>query len=237
MKVTVIGSGSMWTKFNSACYLINDNTMIDFPNGCSKYLYRVNINPSNIENILLTHFHGDHYFDLPFLILNKSKSNNKILNIFCSKDGKKKINKLGVLAFPNSIKSATKEINLKYNYTTNFMINNLKVTKIQVDHGRMKPAYAYIFKDKDKYIGFTGDSKLCSNIEVMAHKCNYLFCDVSFINGTNKHMGIDNIIYLANKYRECTFITSHMSDEVREELLKLNISNIEVPSDYKVYEI
>lgn len=114
MTVKIIGSGSIWTKFNSACYLINNNIMIDFPNGACKYLYNLGINPSNIENVLLTHFHGDHYFDLPFLILNKSKNNSTTLNIYCSKDGKKKITKLGILAFPNSFKIASKETNLKY---------------------------------------------------------------------------------------------------------------------------
>ncbi len=92
MKVQVIGSGSMWTKCNSASYLIDNDIMIDFPNGACKYLYRNNINPSNIDYILLTHFHGDHYFDIPFYILNKSKSDNKNINIFCSKEGRGKIN-------------------------------------------------------------------------------------------------------------------------------------------------
>lgn len=39
----------MWTKFNSACYLINDEIMIDFPNGACKYLYRLGINPINVN--------------------------------------------------------------------------------------------------------------------------------------------------------------------------------------------
>lgn len=39
----------MWTKFNSACYLINDEIMIDFPNGACKYLYRLGINPINVS--------------------------------------------------------------------------------------------------------------------------------------------------------------------------------------------
>ncbi len=77
MKVKVIGSGSMWTKYNSACYLVDEDIMVDFPNGACKYLYRQNIKPSSVSKILLTHFHGDHYFDIPFLILNKSKSDNK----------------------------------------------------------------------------------------------------------------------------------------------------------------
>ena len=39
----------MWTKFNSACYLINDEIMVDFPNGACKYLYRLGINPINVN--------------------------------------------------------------------------------------------------------------------------------------------------------------------------------------------
>ena len=88
MKIQVIGSGSMWTKYNSACYLIDDKIMVDFPNGACKYLYRLNIIPNTIDNIVLTHFHGDHYFDMPFYLLNKSKSENKNVNIYCSKEGK-----------------------------------------------------------------------------------------------------------------------------------------------------
>ena len=73
MKVQIIGSGSMWTKYNSACYLIDKDIMVDFPNGTCKYLYRQNIEPRTINYVLLTHFHGDHYFDMPFrfVLLNR----------------------------------------------------------------------------------------------------------------------------------------------------------------------
>ena len=102
----------MWNKYNSACYLIVD-IMIDFPNGACKYLYRLGIVPNKINNIVLTHFHGNHYFDIPFYLLGKSKSENKYVNIFCSKEGKSKINKIGNLAFPNSFKDSCDSLNLK----------------------------------------------------------------------------------------------------------------------------
>ena len=60
MKVKVIGSGSMWNKYNSASYLIDKKTMVDFPNGTCKNLFRFDINPNSIEDIVITHFHGDH---------------------------------------------------------------------------------------------------------------------------------------------------------------------------------
>ena len=237
MKIKIIGTGSIWTNLNSACYLIDDEIMIDFPNGACKYLYREKIIPSSINYILLTHFHGDHYFDIPFYILNKAKSDNKKCIIFCSKDGKSKIKRLGKLAFPNSFNNSLKEINIKYNYNYNFNINNYKVDKLLVEHGRMKPSFGYIFNDNNKYIGFTGDTCLCSNVELMAQKCCYLFCDCMLLIGNNKHQGINDLEYLSKKYPECIFVVSHLENETKEKLKTKKIKNIKILEDGSVIKI
>ena len=237
MKVKVIGSGSMWNKYNGACYLIDDDIMVDFPNGACKYLYRYNIEPNMIKHVLITHFHGDHYFDMPFYILNKARSINKDGVIYCSKDGKKKINKLGLMAFPNSFKAAFNSLNVRYNFNDKFNIENYMVYKILVDHGRMKPAYGYVFEKSNKIVGFTGDTCLCNSVEEMAKQCNYLFCDCMFEVGTNKHQGINDIKYLANKYSNCIFVVSHMENKTRDSLNNLNLKNLIVPEDGIVIEI
>lgn len=234
MKIQVIGSGSMWTKYNSACYLIDDKIMIDFPNGACKYLYRLNIIPNTIDNIVLTHFHGDHYFDMPFYLLNKSKSENKNVNIYCFKEGKSKINKIGNLAFPNSFKDARNSLNLKYNFNDDFVIEDYKAHRILVDHGRMKPAFGYIFSKDGICVGFTGDTSLCKGVEILSKKCNYLFCDCMLIKGNNKHQGIDNLEYLSKKYPNCTYVVSHLEDDTRKEIKKLKIKNIVVPDDAQI---
>lgn len=237
MKIQVIGTGSMWTKYNSACYLIDDKIMIDFPNGACKYLYRLDIIPNTINNIVLTHLHGDHYFDMPFYLLNKSKSENKDVNIFCSKEGKKKINKIGILAFPNSFKEACNSLNLKYCFNDDFIIEDYKVEKMLVEHGRMKPAFGYIFSKDNICVGFTGDTSLCESVEILSSKCRYLFCDCMFIKGNGKHQGIDNLGYLSKKYPNCTFVVSHLEDDTRKKLEKMKIKNIIVPDDAQIIEL
>lgn len=231
MKIKVIGSGSMWTKHNSACYLIDNDIMVDFPNGACKYLYKESIKPTDINNILLTHFHGDHYFDIPFYLLNKSKSDNKNTNIFCSKEGKRKIRKLNILAFPNSFHNVYKALKINFNFNNNFIINDYNVSKVLVNHGRMKPCYGYIFTKDNIKVGFTGDTTLCESVEEMAKNCNFLFCDCMRIDKNEKHMGIDSTIYLSNKYQKCTFVVSHLDDETRGKLMKMNINNVIVPED------
>ena len=50
-------------------------------------------------------------------------------------------------------------------------------------------------------------------------------------------MGINNIEYLSNKYQNCTFIVSHMDDDVRDELQKKKFKNVIVPNDGDIIEI
>ncbi len=231
MKIKVIGSGSMWTGYNSASYMIDDNILVDIPNGMCKNLFKLGINPRKIEHVLITHFHGDHYFDIPFYFLLKSRADNHNINIYCSKEGKRKNQKLLKLAFPNSTKEINEAIDLKYIYKETFKVNNYIVQKYLVDHGRMKPAFGYIFDTKKYKIGFTGDTTICKNVLYMASVCEYLFCDCMFIKGTSKHMGIDNIKYLSKEYPNCKFVVSHLEDDTRKELQKLKIENVIIPED------
>ena len=237
MKVKIIGSGSMWNAHNSASYMIDDDIIVDMPNGMCKYLFSLKINPMNINNVLITHFHGDHFFDMPFCLLLKARAKNRLVNIYCYKKGRKKIRKLSKLAFPLSMENVENSINLNYYHMNSFKVNNYSINRVLVEHGRFKPAYGYIFEKGGIKFGFTGDTSYCASVENMASECSYLFCDCMFIKGTNKHMGIDNLKELSQKYEHCKFIVSHMEDITREELKRTKIRNIIVPDDGDVIEI
>ena len=227
----------MWNAYNSASYMIDEDILVDVPNGMCKNLFRMNINPMMINNVLITHFHGDHYFDLPFYMLLKARANNRVINLYCYKKGKKKIEKLFKLAFPLSVDNVLNSINLSYNHDDVFTVNNYSVGRILVDHGRFKPAYGYIFEKDGKKFGFTGDTAYCESVNYMASVCSYLFCDCMFIKGTDKHMGIDDLKKLTEKYPKCKFIVNHMEDITRDELKKMKIKNVIVPNDGDIIEI
>lgn len=237
MNVKFIGTGAMWTKYNSASYLINDSIILDIPNGTCKELRRLNILPNNINNVVITHFHGDHYFDIPFYILSKNKAEDNKINIYCDKTGKRKIRKIFKLAFPQDIEKTKRQTNLKYITDDTFKIDGIKFKRIEVDHGRFKPAYGYLIEKDNIIVGFTGDTCYCKNVEYMASKSKYLICDCSNIEGNHKHMGINNIEMLANKYKDCTFIVTHMIDVTREKIKQTKIENIIVPDDGYILDI
>ena len=114
MKLKILGSGSIYSKDNSASYLIDNKILVDVPNGTCKILKRIEVEPNDISDIVITHFHGDHYFDMPFMLLSKITANNGICNVYCDESGENKIYNLTKLAFPNKVD----KINQIFKYNT-----------------------------------------------------------------------------------------------------------------------
>lgn len=231
MKLQIIGTGGIWNKENSASYLIDDYILVDFPNGCYKGLVGLGKKPENINHVLITHFHGDHFFDLPIYLLKMYKEENWNVNIYCPKDGKKKIETLFKLSFLDSSKEALKKLKINYNYLSRFKIDEYSIEKVEVNHGDFKPAYGYIFKTDKLTVGFTGDTAYCNNVDYMASICDYLICDSSLIYGNEAHMGLDDIKKLATKYPEHKFVVSHMFENTIAEAKKIKLKNVIVPKD------
>ncbi len=229
MKLKVIGSGNIFSKWNSASYLIDDKILVDVPNGSCKILKKIGIEPNQINHILITHFHGDHFLDIPFVLLNKTIQDSKVTNIYCDNTGESKIYDITKLAFPNKVEKIKNYFN--YIQDNKFCIDDYRIEKIMVEHEEGLGAYGYIFHKDNQYIGFTGDSGICENIEKMAKKCNHLICDCNAIVGKKSHIGIDNLKELATQYPNCIFYATHMGDTVRENLNGLNIKNIVVLKD------
>lgn len=195
MKLKILGSGNIFSKWNSASYLIDNKILIDAPNGTCKILKNIGIEPSQINYILITHFHGDHFMDMPFILLNKIFDNSKPSNVYCDGTGENKLYDITKLAFPNKVE--TIKHYFKYVYEAKFDIEKYAIEKIMLEHEDGLEAYGYIFHKDKQCIGFTGDTGLCENVEKMASKCNHLICDCNSIVGKKSHMGINNIKELA----------------------------------------
>lgn len=236
MNVELIGTGAIYSKYNSACTLINDDMIVDVPNGALKQLLKSNNIPENISKILITHMHGDHIADIPFLLMYMYKA--------------KQISRKTIIIGPISIKNKVEQLFETYNYSVLNKVNEYikfielkpnevlendevgyKVQAISVLHGNEKPAYGYIIDNK---LGLTGDSSLCAGVESIVENSKVTIADCSRIYGDESHMGIDNLTYLTDKFNK-PIIATHIKDETREKLHILKTPNILVQEDgYKM---
>ena len=237
MKIKLVGTGAMYTAYNSACTLIDNKIIVDMPNGTIKQLLKENINVGLIDIILITHMHGDHTADIPFFlkyIFNylKTKKNIKIVGPLGIKN--KIIKLFNAYNFEDE-----KEIEQFFNIEfieileNEIEIDNYFIKSYLVLHGEEKPALGYVIDNK---LGLTGDSGLCNNIEEIFKKSQIIISDSSLDIGDSCHLGINDLDYLTKKYNKKVLCT-HLRDETRNIITKGNFENIIVKEDFYEIEI
>lgn len=237
MKIKLVGTGAMYTAYNSACTLIDNKIIVDMPNGTIKQLLKENINVGLIDIILITHMHGDHTADIPFFlkyIFNylKTKKNIKIVGPLGIKN--KIIELFNAYNFEDE-----KEIEQFFNIEfieileNEIEIDNYFIKSYLVLHGEEKPALGYVIDNK---LGLTGDSGLCNNIEEIFKKSQMIISDSSLDIGDSCHLGINDLDYLTKKYNKKVLCT-HLRDETRNIITKGNFENIIVKEDFYEIEI
>ena len=220
MKIKLVGTGAMYTAYNSACTLIDNK-----------------INVGLIDIILITHMHGDHTADIPFFlkyIFNylKIKKNIKIVGPLGIKN--KIIKLFNAYNFEDE-----KEIEQFFNIEfieileNEIEIDNYFIKSYLVLHGEEKPALGYVIDNK---LGLTGDSGLCNNIEEIFKKSQMIISDSSLDIGDSCHLGINDLDYLTKKYNKKVLCT-HLRDETRNIITRGNFENIIVKEDFYEIEI
>lgn len=222
MQIKLLGTGSILTQHLSSCGLINEQVMLDCPNGIMKAMRGMGIVPTKIDICLITHFHADHFFDVPFLLIEQGLRNIRENDfIFIGPKGlEKRIETLFKLAYPEDwekikTQSKLKTIEIAKN-EEKLCINDYIITPYEVEHGEYS-AYGYVVEKKDKRVGFTGDTIICPNVEKLIQSCSLVFVDMSFEKNSKGHMGMNDIEYLMEKYEnKCRIIPTHMTDKVRE---------------------
>ena len=237
MKIKLVGTGAMYTAYNSACTLIDNKIIVDMPNGTIKQLLKENINVGLIDIILITHMHGDHTADIPFFlkyIFNylKIKKNIKIVGPLGIKN--KIIKLFNAYNFEDE-----KEIEQFFNIEfieileNEIEIDNYFIKSYLVLHGEEKPALGYVIDNK---LGLTGDSGLCNNIEEIFKKSQMIISDSSLDIGDSCHLGINDLDYLTKKYNK-KVLCPHLRDETRNIITRGNFENIIVKEDFYEIEI
>lgn len=243
MKIEMIGTGAISAKELSACTLINEEILVDMPNGTIKRLKQTEHDISKIKVVLITHLHGDHFLDIPFFMLERyfCPVEDKA-KIYCPFGTKEKIEKIFEIAFPGDYEVVNKVANIEFiefeQLNKEKILEEVYVDSKLVEHAGLKPAYGYVIEQANKKIGFSGDSKMCQAIEEIVQQSDISILDMSVAgDGNNAHMGINDIEKLCKKYENKTIVATHMHDFTREKAKSMNIKNLIVPDDGQKIEI
>ena len=246
MKLKLVGTGAIGAFERSASSLVDDIILVDCGNGITKTVVQEGGKIEELEAMLITHLHGDHYADLPFFLMKRFYSKaEKRINIYCPIGTEDRVKALMRLFFGEDCLRTYDE--KKKDGNVNFIeFSKLDdeeicpgyfVTSYEMEHGDCRPAYGFILKHDEKKIGFSGDSSLCENVRSIVKESNSCVLDMTDIEGNGAHMGYDNIKTLHEEYKECRIIPTHMKDKTRTYVKSNMIESVIVPNDGDTFEI
>jgi len=101
MKIKILGTGGAINNglpYNS--FIINDDFLVEVPPDIMNSLFREDIDRQKISVIYISHFHADHFFGLPFLLLkNFIDGYSTNIKMIGPKGIEKKVTEICTLAF------------------------------------------------------------------------------------------------------------------------------------------
>lgn len=242
MKIEFVGTGSIGATQSSSSTLIDNKLLIDMGNGIIKKLKQTGHQIKDIENCLITHLHGDHFGDIPFLMLDRFFYKIETpIHIYGPKGMEKTVKELFDILFPGdyeTVQEIAKIDFIEFEEMKNVNIGDeTYITSYEVQHGKLQPAYGYIAEKDNQKIGFSGDSCYCEAIDTIVKQSDFSILDMSWMESKKAHMGLEDILKITQTYPDKRIATTHMQDYTREQAKKQNIKNLIIPDDGEIIEI
>ena len=198
MKLTLLGTGcpSVDYKRFGPSNLISTKTakiLVDCGSGITQRLHELKVSSADIDALLFTHLHSDHAVDLYQLIISSWHSYRvKPWKIYGPKGTKKFVNKImdawadeRKLRIAYESRASAKAFDIQvteFESIGNIKIKDLKIKYFEVDHKPVKFAYGFYFKNKNKKLTISGDTRPCENLMKYAQRSDLLLHEV-FIEG------------------------------------------------------
>ena len=216
-KLRVLGSGNAFCPPGRlhSCMLLDEKILIDAPPTILLQLQKNHISPAQITDLLITHWHGDHVFGLPFLLLDRrfisDRDGTSKLRIHLHPNGIERMKEICRLAFPNTLDQVIEE-RVEWVVEDSGRANEWEYERFPVKHTPETDPHGYLLRDSSGFILLhTGDSGPCETIDQRIPISNAVLLEMGVPDGDNfpYHHTPRDIIEIAEKQKGKKFLITH----------------------------
>jgi ribonuclease BN (tRNA processing enzyme) len=233
-----LGSGGR----SNTCFHVTGshvNFLIDCGASSLPALKHHGIARDDIDLVLITHFHGDHFGGLPFLLLDAQFTRRSRPLVIAGPEGiETRLKQVMEALFENS--SQTKQrfdlriVALKPEATRSF--GAVEVTPFPVVHGESGgPFLAYRVEAEGRVIAYTADTEWTEALIPLGRDADLLIAEAYYYDRLVKnHLSLKTLQAHLSEIKPKRLILTHMSDDM---LARLDTLGCETASDGMVVEI
>jgi ribonuclease BN (tRNA processing enzyme) len=242
MRLTVIGSGDAFGSGGrtNTCFWLETakgTLTVDFGASALPALKARNLDPNDIDAIVLSHLHGDHFGGLPFLLLDYQFLARRerplliagppgtrarldaVLENFFPKAGKNK------WRFPWSVREITVGVE-------NDVLGHSLLTT-EVIHQSGAPSTALRLSDGDKTFAYSGDTEWTDALVPIAAGADLFICECYAYAGTKitGHMSWEILKPRLAEFNAKRIMLTHMNPSVLARLDEIKAAGVLIAAD------
>mgnify|MGYP002836614720 FL=1 len=219
-EVLFLGTGNAFAPPGRmhALALLDGNILIDAPPTALPQLRRAGVTPTDLKHLLFTHWHADHTFGFPFLILDRDKmgpidGKRGALQVHCRPGGKDVLLDLCQTGFPGSLDEELSERVLwDYEESGNLEGTEWRFERFPVRHTPGTDPHGYrLVHNSGLGILHCGDSGPCKAIEERAPDSQIVILEMGvpdFVSSPHHHNPSD-VLAFSERHPEVQVLVTH----------------------------
>lgn len=195
------------------------NTLIDCGATTLLGLKQNKISFDTIDCIVLSHFHGDHYGGIPFLILEAAvvQKRKKPLTILSPPGLEAKLEQLFECLYPGST-NALKAFPIHYrSYKEGEELHHqsLSVCAYPVKHAPKSQPHGLRIQVEGKILAFSGDTGWHENLVTIAQGADLFICECNFYKQESPHhLNYQQFLGKENELKARRTVLTHLGEEM-----------------------
>jgi ribonuclease BN (tRNA processing enzyme) len=213
-----LGSGG---RYNTCFHVTGQhvNFLIDCGASSLPALKRQRIARDDVDLILITHFHGDHFAGLPFLLLDAQFSRRTRPLVIAGPDGiEMRLTQVMEALFENSSKTKQRfdlsVVALRPEETREF--GAIKVTPFPVVHGESGgPFLAYRIETEGRVIAYSADTEWTEALIPLAREADLFIAEAyTYDKVVKNHLSLKTLEAHLAEIKPKRLVLTHMSDDM-----------------------
>ena len=244
VQVRFLGSGDAFGSGGrfQTCILIKaigSTFLVDCGASSLIAMRRFGVAPNEVDMVLLTHLHGDHFGGIPFFVLDAQLISKRThpLVIVGPPGTKKRLMEAMEVFFPGS-SQAPRKFSLdieEFAFERPHALGEATVTAYRVQHASGDPALALRIACAGKIITYTGDTEWTETLVPASKGADLLIAEAYFFEKSIKfHLDFRTLMAHLGELEPQRVIVTHMSEDMLE---RLDILSCEWAEDGKLIEV